>query len=106
MAVYTWRRTPGESIWTPLLQASIEQSSEVEYARGVRFFLTWLNEEYQAPVYDAWDLDMALCEYGWWVFETMGGRGKNRLNNAVFGCEYHLPIFHKQLVMARRSLKG
>ena len=103
---YVHQRVPWESCWTPLLQASIQESSEVEYRRGVTFFLKWLREEYCAPVIHAWDLDVALCEYGWWVFESMGGRGRNRLNNAVFGCEYFLPVFSKQLVMARRSLKG
>ena len=52
------------------------------------------------------EMDDALCEYGQHCFDVFGGRGKWRLNMAVYGIEHYVPAFQEKLVMARRSLKG
>ena len=47
-----------------------------------KYFLEYLSEEFRHPLRDAWEMDAALCEYGWYVFELMGGRGKSRVDQA------------------------
>jgi len=94
------------SVWTPLLQAAIRGGTDYNYRLGIKHFLDWIDFEYRAPLRTAREIDEALCEYGWWVYENMGGRGKWRLNMAVFGVEHYLPQLEKQMKLARRSLKG
>ena len=61
---------PWGSTWTPLLQSSVAESSEINYRRGVRYFLEWLDAEYPAfAITTAAQMDDALAEYGWEVFE-------------------------------------
>ena len=97
---------PWVSPWTPLMQAAIAASSEVEYRRGIKFFLEWLNEEGKPAIYTAKQMDYALCEYGWYVFENMAGRGRSRLHNAIYGIEHFLPAFKGRMTCARRSEVG
>jgi len=92
------------SVWTPLLQAAIRGGTDYNYRLGIKHFLDWLDFEYRAPLRNAREIDEALCEYGWWVYENWGGRGKWRLNMALFGVEHYLPTLEKKLRMARRSL--
>ena len=83
--------------WTPLLQAAIRESSEVQYRRGVGHFIDWLDNVFRCPLHTAEEIDDALCEYGWWVYENWAGRGKWRLNMALFGVEHFLPSVEKKL---------
>ena len=92
--------------WTPLLQAAIRESSEDQYRRGVGHFIDWLDNVFRCPLRTAEEIDDALCEYGWWVYEHWAGRGKWRLNMALFGVEHYLPALQKKLQLARRSLTG
>ena len=94
------------STWTPLLQAAITQGSHDQYRRGVEQFLRWCEEEYPVKLYSIRDLDNCLAEYGWHVYETYGGRGKQRLINAVYGIEHFLPATRPELVLGRRSITG
>ena len=94
------------STWTPLLQAAIKQSSHDQYRRGVEQFLKRCEEECPVRLYSIRDLDNCLAEYGWHVYETLGGKGKQRLINAVFGIEHFLPATRKSLVLGRRSITG
>ena len=87
------------SVWTPLLAAGVEGSSEYQYKLGVRAFLEYLEEEYQKPVETAREIDNALAEFGWYTFETMAGRGRNRPNNATFGVEHFMPALKKKMVL-------
>ena len=73
------------SVWTPLMGAAIAASSQVECVRGIRHFLTWLEFEERGPLRTIADIDHAPCEYAWHVYETMGGRGRSRLHNAIYG---------------------
>ena len=86
--------------------AAIAASSQVEYDRGVRYFLAWLEEERRGPLRTIPDIDDALCEYAWHVYETMGGRGRSRLHNAIYGIEHYLPRCKGRLVGAYRSERG
>ena len=72
----------------------------------MRHFLEWIENEYRLPLRTAQEVDEALAEYGWWVYENWGGRGKWRLNMATFGVEHYMPELEKQLHLARRSLQG
>ena len=101
-----WSKPEWASVWTPLLQAAVQASSEVEYRRGLKFFLDWLREKNYPPIQTAVQMDEALAEYGWHVFEEMGGRGKSRLHNAIYGVEHFLPRFQGLLKLARRSEVG
>ena len=94
------------SVWTPLMRAAIAASSQVEYDRGVRYFLTWLEFEGRGPLRTIADIDDALCEYAWHVYETVGGRGRSRLHNAIYGIEHYLPRCKGRLVAAYRSERG
>ena len=98
---WEWR-----TAWTPLLHAAIRGSSDKQYRAGVRHFLEWLDFEYRMPLRTPREVDEALCEYGWWVYENYAGRAKWRLNMAVFGVEHYLPLLEKEMKMARRSLRG
>ena len=93
------------AVWTPLLQGAVKASSEGQYRLGVRHFLNWV-EESQISLLTTRDIDNALAEYGWWVFERFGGRGKWRLHQAVHGVEHFLPATFQKLVLGRRSVKG
>jgi len=66
----------------------------------------WAWEEYGGPLETAEEMDDALVEYGQWVFDVWGGRGKWRLNMALYGIEHLMPGFQGQLVLGRRSLRG
>ena len=81
----TDRDAPREwsTVWTPLLQAAVRASSGYQYRLGVKHFLEWVEEERRGPLRSIRELDEALVEYGWWVYENWGGRGKWRLNMAT-----------------------
>ena len=102
---YTERRE-WSTIWTPLLQAAVRGGTDVNHRLGLKHFLEWVEVEHGEPLRTARDVDVALCEYGWWVFENWAGRGKWRLVMAVFGVEHYMPELEKQLRLARRSLQG
>ena len=100
------QRPAWASVWTPLMGAAIAASSQVEYDRGLRYFLAWLEEERRGPVRTIPDIDDAFCEYAWHVYETMGGRGRSRLHNAIYAIEHYLPRCKGGLVGAYRSERG
>ena len=93
------------SIWTPLLQAAVRAGTDYNYRLGVKHFLEWVEAEgIGRRLHTAADVDEALCEYAWWVYENWGGRGKWRLNMALFGVEHYLPALQKKLQLARSCL--
>jgi hypothetical protein len=94
------------SVWTPLLQAAVRGSSEYQYRLGIKHFIDWLVLEQRDPLRTIREIDDALCEYGWWVYENWAGHGKWRLNMALYGVEHFLPGTEKRLHLARRSLRG
>ena len=103
----TQSRPEWASVWTPLLQAAVRSGTDYNYRLGVKHFLNWLGGEGGAcPMNTAMDVDIALCEYAWWVYENWGGHGKWRLNMALFGVEHYLPALQKKLQLGRRSLTG
>ena len=69
-------------------------------------FIDWLDNVFRCPLHTAEEIDDALCEYGWWVYEHWAGRGKWRLNMALYGVEHFLPGLQDEMVLARRSLRG
>ena len=93
-------------LWTPLLQAAVQPQTSYQYANGLKHFVEWAWYEYGGPLMTAEEMDDALCEYGQHVFDVDGGRGKWRLNMALYGIEHYVPAFHEKLVLSRRSLKG
>ena len=61
------------TVWTPLLQAAIVRGTDVNYRLGLKHCLEWVDEEYQRPLLTIRQIDEALCEYAWWVYENWGG---------------------------------
>ena len=77
-----------EPTWTPLPQAAIAESIEAQYKRGVEQFLTWLRDEKHPPLYTLYDIDIALCEYAWWIYCHFAERGRSRLHNVIYAIEH------------------
>ena len=64
------------SIWTPLLQAAVRAGTDYNYRLGVKHFLEWVEAEgIGRRLHTAADVDEALCEYAWWVYENWGVGG-------------------------------
>ena len=94
------------SPWTSLLEAAVQPQTGRQYRLGVQHFLIWIRNEFRYPLRTAREIDRALAEYGQWVYEHHGGRGKWRLRMAVFGVEHFLPSLQKKMVLGRRSIEG
>ncbi len=44
--------------------------TDYNYRLGVKHFLEWVENEWGAPMRTAREVDEAMAEYGWWVFEN------------------------------------
>jgi hypothetical protein len=93
-------------IWTPLMEAALSAGSEINYRRGVILFVEWAQDEYEEELESFEDLDEALAEYAWHVFESKGGSARWRLENAIYGIEWLLPGCKGRLRFARLSNSG
>ncbi len=84
-------RREWESAWTPLLQGAVVADADRQYRAACWFFLDWAGEHWQRPMLTAADVDDAMTEYAWWLFDTRGGTGRWRLHMALYGIGRYLP---------------
>jgi len=95
-------------MWNPLLRARVTIATETMYRAGVTRFLLWLQTggAYLGHLYDAQDVDDALTEWAWELYESRGGQGQWVLQCALYGVEYFVPRWKGELKVARAALKG
>ena len=95
-------------MWNPLLRARVTLATETMYRAGVNRFLLWLQTggAYLGKLYDVQDVDDALTEWAWELYESRGGQGQWVLQCALYGVEYFVPRWKGDLKVARAALKG